>query len=784
VVLTLALGIGVSTAVFTVANTMLVQRLPVRDQDRIVAMWGATGDGSFANFPLRVDEVREFARATNALESIAFHGYEGSAASAFRDNGRTYRISRSLVSGNFFDVLGVQPVIGRVLRDEDDVAGATSVGVISHRLWQQRFGGDTSVLDASIVMHETGRSIAIVGVMPRGLDYPRGTDLWVPFVATATDNAEPLRLTSAAASLVGRLRSGASGRDAAAELTAFYRRPGANALSSNVHAIVTPLPDRILGDTRLALIVVFATASLLLLVTCVNVANIMLVRGIARVRETAVRLALGASRTRVIARVFCESAVVAVFGAALGTAIAVASLNAFVALAPASFPRLDAISPDTSTWLIAIGVTGLATVLFATLPAVMSSRLDLTRALRAGSRDGGRGKQLAILTEMLVGGQVALAVVMLSFAGLVGRSFVRMGEVDLAFSPEDVLVVELSSSGRAEERSAAIATVERLSESVAAIDGVVAATPTMGVPLSPESGVLARIGPPGQTPSEIADNPVVNLEVVAPDYFDALGIEVIRGRAFSEDDRAGTPPVVVVSESAARYHWPNQNPIGKTFAGRADPLTVVGVVADTRYRNFLDARSSVYLPLRQTPFPMMPSTLLVRTKVATGTIVPALSKAIAEVDPRIEVAAVTPLAGLLSVPLAQPRLNAILLAAFALTAITLATIGLFGVVARAVQQRIREFGIRMALGATVSSIARLVVGRAMLIAAVGALGGLAIAAASGRLMASMLYEVSPTDPATLLAVAAGVLLTTAIASFVPALSGTTAEPAALLRGDD
>lgn len=790
VVLTLALGIGLSTAVFTVANTMLVHRLPFRDQDRIIAMSGVTGDGSFANFPLRVDDFRDFARGANTLESIAFHGYEGSAASTFSENGQTYRIARSLVSGNFFDVIGAQPVIGRVLRPEDDVSGATSVGVISYRIWQQRFGGDSSVLNRSIIMHETGRAISIVGVMPKGMNYPRGADLWVPFIATATDTPEPTRLTSASTSIVARLRHGVHERDASAELTAFYQRPGARGFGSSAHAVVTPLPAFILGDTKLALIVVSAAAALLLLVTCVNVANLVLVRGLARVREVAVRMALGAARTRVIAQVFSESAVIAGAGAVCGTVIAATALRTFVALAPSGFPRLDEISLNASSLLIAIGITAIATILFATVPAMMTSRLDLTHALRSGSRDGGKGKQYSVVTEMLVGGQIALAVVMLSFAGLIGRSFVRMGQVDLAFTPDQVLVVELSSAGWSKDKEARIATVERLVERLSAIDAVSAVTPTMGVPLSPESGVLARIGPVGQTPAQVADNPVVNLEVAAPNYFDALGVRIVRGRTFTDDDRAGAQPVVVVSESSARHHWPNQDPIGKGFAGVRNPdgtpgqFTVVGVVADVRYRNFLDVRPSVYLPLRQSPFAKVPSTLLIRTAASAGAIAPALRQAIAEIDPRIEAASIAPLTTLLSVPLAQPRLNAILLGSFAFAAVALAAIGLFGVIARAVRQRTREFGIRMALGATSGSVSRMVIRRGLTIAAAGALTGLTVSLATGRVLASILFEVSPTDPTTLAAVVVGVLLVAALASFFPARAGSMINPATLLRGDE
>src|SRR5213595_2574170 len=401
-ILTLALGIGLATAVFTVADALLLRRLPVRDQDRLVVLWGRKPDREFA-YPLGLDDAREFALQTRSLERVAFFSYYGAGPKPIRDGDQISLLRRALVSGEFFDVLGARPTLGRALGATDDVSGAAPVLVLSYGAWQRRFGGDPRVLGRQVLTYDDGVAYTIVGVMPQGLDYPRGTDFWAPVVPSTV----PKDLY-----VVGRIAAGRAAADARDELTAFFARPGGSRWGLDLRGVVHTLPRLILGDTRPALIVFAAAAGLLLLITCINVANLLLVRGLARVRELAVRSALGAGRGQVIAQLLTENALLAVAGGVLGIAVAAGAVQVFVALAPAGLPRLDEIHLNATALAGAVGITGVAMLLFGLAPAVLTSRVELQRVLRSDARQSG-SRRSRFATEGLVAGQVALALVVL-----------------------------------------------------------------------------------------------------------------------------------------------------------------------------------------------------------------------------------------------------------------------------------------------------------------------------------------------------------------------------------
>src|SRR5438874_13125854 len=349
-ILTLALGIGLATAVFTVADALLLRRLPVRDQDRLVVLWGQAPDRTY-NYPFGLDDAREFARQTRSLERVAFFSYYGAGPKPIRDGDQISLLRRSLVSGEFFDVLGARPALGRALRAADDVTGAAPVLVLSYGAWQRRFGGDPHVLGRQVLTYDDGVAYTIVGVMPQGLDYPRGTDFWAPVVPSTV----PKDLY-----VIGRLAAGRAAADARDELTAFFRRPGGSRWGRDLRGVVHTLPGLILGDTRPALIVFAAAAGLLLLITCINVANLLLVRGLARVREIAVRSALGAGQRQVVRQLLAENALLAVAGGALGVVVASAAVRSFVAVAPSGLPRLDEIQVNATVLVGAVAVTSIA----------------------------------------------------------------------------------------------------------------------------------------------------------------------------------------------------------------------------------------------------------------------------------------------------------------------------------------------------------------------------------------------------------------------------------------
>ncbi|HET7563793.1 MAG TPA: ABC transporter permease, partial [Gemmatimonadaceae bacterium] len=367
-ILTLALGIGLSTAVFTVADALLLRPLPVHDQSHLVVLWGEDRNQGFAHYPLGFDDAHEFGRRTRSLEQVAFASYYGAVPKPVRDGDRITRLRQALVSGALFDVLGAHPVLGRALRASDDVRGAAPVSVLSYDTWRQRFDGDPHVIGRRLRMYDDDVVYTIVGVMPQGLDYPSGTDFWAPIVAPAS----PEQKSYIALDVVGRLRPGATLAGARDELTAFFTRPEASSVSHNLRGVVHTLPRLILGDVRPALLVFAAAAGLLLLITCINVANLLVVRGIARVREVAVRSALGAGRARVVVQMLIESALLAIAGGALGVAVAAAAVHSFVAFAPASVPRLGEIHLNATALAGAVVITGLATLIFALAPAIMT----------------------------------------------------------------------------------------------------------------------------------------------------------------------------------------------------------------------------------------------------------------------------------------------------------------------------------------------------------------------------------------------------------------------------
>ncbi|HEX6964220.1 MAG TPA: ABC transporter permease [Gemmatimonadaceae bacterium] len=782
--LTLALGIGLSTAVFTVADALLLRPLPVHDQNHLVVLWGEDRSQGFAHAPLGFDDAHEFARRTRSLERVGFASYYGAVPMPVHDGDGITRLRRALVSGEFFDVLGAHPVLGRALRASDDGRGAAPVAVLSYDTWRQRFDGDPHVVGRQLRMYDDGVVYTIVGVMPQGLDYPSGTDFWAPVVAPAS----PRQRSYIVLDVVGRLRSGATLADARNELTAFFNRPEAPSVSHNLRGVVHTLPRLILGDVRPALFVFAAAAGLLLLITCINVANLLVVRGIARVREVAVRSALGAGRARVVVQMLIESALLAIAGGALGVAVAAAAVRSFVAFAPAGVPRLGEIHVNATALAGAVVITGLATLLFALAPAIMTSRVELQQVLRTDTRQSAsRGSRR--VAEGLVVGQIALALLVLSAAGLIARSLIKLERAKLSLEPSHLLIGQLAirySDAQYDNAAKQIALLDQLAARLQAIPGVQGVSPVAAAPFAGSGGWDGRVAAEGQSAQDAAANPVLNMDVVSPDYFVTLGIPILHGRGFTDADRAGAPDVVVLSESAARRYWPSDNPLGKRLRVGSDSArtyTVVGIVPDTRYRSLREARPSIYFPLRQSPFPFAPWTLAIRTSGPPAELVPTIRRVISEAAPDVALAAAAPFETYLEGPLAQPRLNAFLLAVFAGAAVVLAAVGLFGAMATMVRQRTRELGVRLALGATAGDLRRMVLQRGLAIATVGVGAGVIGALAANRLLSAMLYEVSPTDGVTLAVVATVLLAVAAVASLIPARAITRIDPVRTLRAE-
>jgi predicted permease len=780
-VLTLALGVGLSTAVFTVADALLLRRLPVHDQDRLVVLWGVASDRAF-NYPVDFTDGRELARSARALERAALFLYNGASPLAIRDGDHVSRQRRALVSGEFFDVLGVRASLGRALGPADDVRGATPAIVLSHTAWQQRFKADPDVLGRQLVLFEDGTSYTIVGVMPQGLDYPQGTDFWAPVVPSMS----PEGLSLMHFYVLARLAPGATPANAAEEMTSFFKRADASSWDREHLGVASPWPRLVIGEVRPALFAFGAASGLLLLITCINVANLLLVRGFARVREMAVRSALGASRGRIAFQLLTENALLATAGGALGVAVAAGAVRSFVALAPAGMPRLDEIQMNATALAAAVAITVVSMMFFSLAPAIATSRAHWHQALRTDTRHtASRRSRLAM--EALVAAQLALALLVLSAAGVITRSLVKLERTELSLEPSRLLIGELALRsdlyGDAEKQRVLL---ERLVARLGAIPGVRAVSPVVAVPFSGTGGWDGQPAAEGQSSEEAAANPMLNMEVVTPGYFTTLGIPVLRGRGFTDEEREDAPLAIIVSQSAAQHYWPGDDPVGKRLMMGANlerTLTVIGVVPDTRYRDLRDARPSIYFSLRQSFFPFAPTTLAIRTSLRPTELVSTVRRVINETEPGVALASAAPFERFLERPLAQPRLNAVLLVVFAVAAVVLAGVGLFGVMAIMVRQRTQELGIRLALGASPRDLWRMVMRRGLTIGAAGLVFGLLGALLVNHLLMALLYEVSPTDGVTL-AVAAGLLLSIAgLASAIPAVFGTRVDPAVALRAE-
>jgi len=471
---------------------------------------------------------------------------------------------------------------------------------------------------------------------------------------------------------------------------------------------------------------------------------------------------------------------------ALGIFVAAAALKSFIAFAPAGVPRLDEIQLNATALAGAVGIAGVAMLLFGLAPAIMTSRVELQRALRSDSRQSG-SRRSRFVTEALVAGQVALALVVLSGAGLIAKSLVKLQGAELSLEPSRLLIGELAvRDDQHDDAAKQRALLERLLPQLRTIPGVRGVSPVVAVPFAGSAAWDGRPAAEGQSQEESAANPMLNMDVVAPDYFKTLGIPVLRGRGFTDADRADAPAVVVVSESAARHYWPSQDPIGKRLRMGADlerTVTVIGVVPDTRYRDLREARPSIYFPLRQSVFPFAPLALAIRTSGPPDELVSGIRRVISETEPGVALTSAASFETYLDGPLAQPRLNALLLAVFAGAAVVLAAVGLFGAMATMVRQRTRELGVRMALGANAGDLRRMVMGRGLAIAATGSVLGLLGALLANRLLQGLLYDVTPTDLATLTAVTGFLIVVAAVASLIPARATTRIDPVVALKAE-
>ena len=771
-VLILALGIGMAVAMVTVFNAVLLRRLPVQDQDRVVVMWTYRDPAvEFGTLRRDVDEVRRVSRTMRDVGAVA---HWGAAPSPLIDGDRSLLMNRAVVSANFFDVLGARPLLGRLLRPDDELAGAKPTVVLSYRSWQREFGGDSGVIGKYLVEPYSQWRLEIIGVAPPGLDYPSGAGYWVSW-----QNPGSMAVTA-----IARLTPNASPQMAVAEYLSIVKRLAPERALVGAH--VFTFTQAVLGDVRPVLIVMTSAVALLLLIACVNVGNLLLLRATSRLRELAVRRALGATYGDVVRQLLAETSCLAIAGGTLGLACSALLLRLLVAFAPAKLPRIDIIELAGVPVAVALLVTIVAMLIFGVVPTLFAARGDVAPTLRVEGRSGTETSSGRRVRHVLVGSQVALALVLLAGAGLLVRSLARLQHVDLGFTTDHLSIVAFSWPGaRYDPMPTKLYPLgEQLIPRLRAIPGVRSVTPLVIPPFLGANVFVGRMDVKGQSRTEAESNQLVPMELGGAEYFRTMGIPLLRGRGFLDSDNENATPVAVVSHAIAQRWWPNEDPIGKqikfwgpdTLAWR----TVIGVAGDIRYRAIRDANPTVYLPWRQSYWQGM---FALRTSVELPSILPAARREVAAVDPLLNLWLTRTMDDLLDEPLAQPRMSATLLSAFGLVALLLAAIGLYGVMASLVREQTRELGIRMALGATQQRVRSAVLRRALGVTAAGAVVGLAGALTTSRVLSRLLYEVSPTDPFTLLGVFALLLGVALLAAYLPARRATLIDPVKALRAE-
>jgi putative ABC transport system permease protein len=777
VVTTLALGIGATTAAVTAFRVTMLHDFPVTEPDRIVSLSLATQTGD--PVPLISGEIDALRHESRTLRDIAGVARFGAEAIPMAVGDRPVVMNMSLVTANFFQVLGARPVLGRLLRPEDGDEGASLVTVISHRAWQREFGGDPGAVGRSLTRTRDQASIAIVGVAPPGLDYPVGVDYWMP----AGRNH--------ALDVVARMAAGTTAEAARSEFLSLARVLDGQRQNPRTPAAATvrPLAVEVLGETKPILVAITAAVMLLLLIACVNVSNLLLMRTTQRARDVVVRRALGATSGGIARLFLTEAAVLGLAGGILGAGLAVWLLRILPGLAPAGLPRTEMIGMAGPPLALAVVVTVSAVLLFGIVPAVTTARNGIATALRADGRSGAVTRGRRRLRQLLVAVQVALALTLLVGAGLLVRSFMQLGALELGYDAEGVATLELAldrsgSPGPAETFDLLDGVLARVRE----VPGVTAATPIMSRPFMGGTGIFElRPMLEGQTAAEAEANPRLPLEVGGHELFRTLGIPIVRGRGLLESDREGAPRVAVVSQSVAERLWPGEDPIGQRMhmvTAEANWWTVVGVAGDTRFRVLREPTPKIYLHYRQLQILPGVWTVAVRSDADMASVVPAVRDRVREYDARVQLWRAAGLGDQLTHgPLAQPRMAAFLLSGFALAALLLAAIGLYGVLDLAVRERTHELGVRKALGASPFRLWTDAFGEAMGVVVVGVIAGLGVAMLAGQLLTPLLFEVGPADRTTLLAVCAMVLLVAVVAVYLPARRSTRVDPLQALRGD-
>jgi putative ABC transport system permease protein len=772
-VATLAIGIGANAALFGVVDGVILKPLPYPAPEQLVAV---APDHSF----MRAEYTLARERMTT-LEDVG--GYVPGVGVGVAGRGDPVRLMAARTSWNLFDVLGVRPALGRGFEAAHERTGAERVVVLSHGLWQEWFGGGEVLGE---LLHIDGLDHVIIGVMPRGFTFPQAeTRLWLPLELDAANPGTYWGIGGTRA--VGRLRPGVQPEQVRDELIALavemrranpFWTPREPYRAENT---VVPLAEHQTGESRGMLLLLLGATGFVLLIACANVANLFLVRTIGREHDLAVRAALGGGRGTILRGVALEGLLLALVGGVLGVLLGAALLRGLLPLLPPDTPRLDAVAMDGRVLLFAAAASLFAALVFSLLPALRLSGLRSALTLRSGARNAGDGRASRRLSRVVVAGEVSLAVVLLLGSTLLLRSLLELQAVDPGFRTSGVVAARVLPAERTlPDATARLGFHDRVLDRVAARPGIEAAALTGQLPFDGElSLVAAAVEHVTTDPNEL---PVFEYRPITPDYFTIMGMPLLAGRGFDERDRIGSEPVAIVDEAAAARFWPGESALGKRI-GRPwlnEWLTVVGVVPTVR-NNELTGETGLafYVPFAQQP--TVAATLVVRSQLPIGSVADAMRDAVHGTDPTVPLGRVRSIDALVRDAASGPRAIAVLLSAFAAIALVLGALGIYGVLAYSVQQRAREMGVRLALGATTREVRMLVLRDGALLLAGGLALGVPLALLLGRLLRGMLYGVSTTDPVSLLIAPAVLALAGLAAAYLPALRASRVEPAVTLR---
>ncbi|HEY2805373.1 MAG TPA: ABC transporter permease [Gemmatimonadales bacterium] len=784
-VLTLSLGIGANTALFSVVDAALLRPLPYPAPDHLMHVNSINKRGfEGAVSPADFQDWRRMARSFDGLVALAGSSY------ALSGDGPAEQLPAAQVSNGFFRMMRVAPATGRVFTDDETIFGHDHVVMLSDAIWRRRFGADRNLIGHTIRLNSTPYLVA--GVMPRGFNFPDQSQIWVPL---AFDSATSAMRGGHYLDVVGRLKPGIGVSVAAQEMKSLATRIGADNPGVNIgfSTIVMPLRDSMVGDVRTPLLLLLGAVGLVLLIACVNVANLLLARGTARAREHAVRAALGASQRRLISVVMAESLWLGLAGASLGLALAAWGIDAIVAMAPEGVPGLTSVRIDPTVMGFALAAGILTSLLFGALPALRAARAF---ALSDRLRDGGAalgGMHGRRSRQVLVAAEVALAVVLVVGAGLLLKSFGRLASVDPGFDPSHVLTYDVAlSDDTATTVSAAF--FRTLLERTRALPGVKSTAAIFGLPLRDFGYSISVSNLDGHdlTPQEQENRTSPQIRVVTRDYFRTLGVRTLAGRTFSASDVRGAPTVVVVSDLFAKQTWPGQNPIGhyvtlgtRLGLGKDAPRVggeVIGVVQDVHDEG-LDSKGRPWMYAVHDQYPENFMSVLVRTEGDPNALVNPARAVLNEINPDVPAFRVRTMEEWVSRSMATQRFYAMLIAIFAGLALSLAAVGVYGVLSQAVGERTREIGLRMALGAAPDQVTALVVRQGVAPASVGLVIGLVGALGASRLLSKMLFEVKPADLPTYAGVALLIVIVATLAAWLPARRAARVDPLVALRSD-